>query len=110
MKKFLMLAAVLALSACSVLGVPKAETFNQRLAVGYASVTTVRSTATTLLTEAKLTSADAASVQKSADAARDGLDVARQLHVTLPEAGEDKLQQATIVIETLQKYLTKKGK
>lgn len=110
MKKLLILAAALALSACSTLGIPKAETFNQRLAVGYASVTTVRSTAASLIDAGKLTAADGRNVQSGADSVRQGLDVARELHTTVPAAGEDKLAQALAALTVLEKYVAKKGK
>ncbi len=96
------------LVGCAALGVPKPETFNQRLASGYATVTTVRQTTLTLLESRTISSADAQNVQNQANTAREGLDVARDIHRTLPQAGEDKLAVTNAVLQSLQKYLASK--
>jgi hypothetical protein len=39
---------------------------------------------------------------------RTGLDIARELHRTLPEAGEDKLAVTLVILQHLQKYVEEK--
>lgn len=102
----LLMAFMLALLVgCAQLGVPTPDTFNQKLAVGVASVTEVRQTATTLLVAGKITSADAENIQKQADTARDGLNVARGLSGTDLSAASNKLTAATAILQALQTYL-----
>lgn len=100
------------LTACAQLGLTKApETVNQQVAVGIASVTAVRQTATTLLASGKISVADARNVQTQADAAREGLDLARTFSGTDMATAEAKLLAAQRVLTALQTYLaTKQGK
>lgn len=102
----LMVAVALMLPACQML-VPK--TFNERLATGYATVTTVRQTATTLLTSQAISSKDAQNIQNQANAARDGLDVARDIRAAFPGQAEDKLTATIQILTALQKYVESKG-
>lgn len=109
MRKFFALYAVaialVLVQACSSLGLPTAQTFNERLAVGYGTVTQVRQTATQLVVAKKLGSADAQNVQTQADNARAGLDIARDLSKSDLPAANNRLQMATQVLTALQSYL-----
>ena len=99
-------AGLLTLAAgCAALGVPSPETFNQRLAVGYSTVTEVRRAATTLLTAQKLSVADAENVLKQTDNARTGLDLAKSMHATTPLLAADKLSATITALSALQTYL-----
>lgn len=100
--------ALLSLAACAQLGIPQADQFNERVAVGYATVTAVRASATTLLDARKISSADAVNVQQQADTARAGLDIARTLDTTSPAAADAKLQSALTVLTALETYLRSK--
>lgn len=100
----------LALTACAQLGIPKPETFNERLAVGYSTVTTVRQTATTLLQAKKITADDAQNVQQQADNARAGLDIARTISKTDAKAADAKLTAVRSALTALQAYLATKEK
>jgi hypothetical protein len=107
------LAAILmvgVLSACTTFGIPKAETFNQRVAAAYTSVTSVRQTATILLQGNVITAADAQNVQNQADNARTGLDLAKSMHGSLPKSAEDRLSASLVILQTLQTYLDKRQK
>lgn len=96
----------LLLQGCATLGVPAPQTFNERLAAGYVSATSIRTSATTLLNGAVITSSDAENLQKQADVAREGLDVAR----TLPALqAEDKLQATLLILQAAQTYLCGKN-
>lgn len=98
------------LVACGTLGLVTPKTFNERLAAGYATVTTVRTVTTSLLDSHTITSRDAQNVQTQANNARDALDIASDIHKTAPKAGDDKLKAAEDVIHVLQKYVnSKKG-
>lgn len=100
------------LTACAQmqsLGLPQPETFNQKLAVAYASVTQVRETAVQLLESGKISSADALNVQATADLARVGLDQARALHKVDPTSAGNKLTAVRSTLAALTAYLATKG-
>src|SRR5690242_15580566 len=56
-------ALLVMLSACQALGVATPQTFNEKLAAGYSTITAARDTAATLLTSGKLSVSDAQNVQ-----------------------------------------------
>jgi hypothetical protein len=97
------------LSACAQFGLPTADTFAERLAVGYGTVTEVRNTVTTLLKAKKLTADDGDNVLKATDAARLGLDVARSLSKTDMNAAGAKLTSVRTALTALQAYLTERS-
>lgn len=105
---FLLAIAIMLLSACAQLGIPKPETFNERLAVGYSTVTAVRQTATTLLQAKKISADDAQNVQNQADNARAGLDIARTISKTDLKAADAKLNAVHTALTALQSYLATK--
>lgn len=107
--RYLWLATVLALAGCQTLGIPQAETFNQRLAVGYVGVTTARQTALTLLQADKIGTDDAQQVQQQADNLRAGLDVARSLRASSPQAADSKLTATLAALQALDAYLKTRG-
>ena len=106
LKLLLIIPLLILLSACASLGVPTPQTFSERLAAGYVSVTGIRTSAATLLNGGVITSTDAENVQRQADVAREGLDVAR----TLPSLqAEDKLQATLLAMQAAQAYLCGKN-
>jgi len=98
---------MLLLTSCA--SVPAPETFNERLAAGYQSVTAARAAATTLLGQKRITADDAQNVQAQADTARAALDIARTVHRTDPPGGDAKLTAAITTLTALQAYLNAKG-
>lgn len=92
--------------ACTTIGSPIAETFNEKLAVGYGTVTQIRATTAQLLTAKRVTSADAQNIQVQADSARAGLDIARDLSKSDLPAANNRLAMATAVLTALQGYLS----
>jgi phage terminase large subunit-like protein len=102
-------AILVLLTACATLGVSSPQTFNEKLAAGYSTVTASRDTTATLLTSGKLTAADAQNVQQQLDNARTGLDLARQVHATDPAAGDAKIDAVVTALTALQAYLSTKG-
>lgn len=98
---------VFAISACD--SVPKPKTFNESAAVAIVTVTQVRETATALLVAKKITVEDARNVQKQADNARSGIEVARALYKADPFAGQMELSTVVKGLTILQQYLTTRG-
>ncbi len=93
------------LTACATLGVQAPQTFNERLAAAYTTVTAARDATATMLTSGRLSAADAQNVQSQLDNARTGLDLARQLHATNPPAGDARLDAVVMGLTALQAYL-----
>jgi len=102
---FLLAAITTGILGCSVFGLPVPETFNERLAAGYTSVTGVRNSATALLDSGTLSSVDGLNVLDQTDNARAGLDIARQIHTTNPNAGSEKLTAVVAGLKALNGYL-----
>lgn len=97
------------LVGCAALGIPQPQTFPEKLAAGYISVTTVRQTATVLLNNDVITAQDGRNIQTSANTVREGLDVARDLYALRPQAGQDKLDATLVILQALQNYVNRKG-
>ena len=92
---------VLLLAACASITAP--QTFEQRLAYGYGSVTAVRQTATDLLVRDRITVAQAEYVQEKANQARTYLDLAQGS----PDPGQaqDNLQLALTILIAIESTL-----
>lgn len=103
--RLVLLAIFTMLSACAQLGLPHAEKFGERLAVGYGTAAAVRDAARALLVANRITADDAENIQKQADSVRAGLDVARSLAKTDLAAATDRLTAAMAVLQALQTYL-----
>lgn len=101
--------ALFSIAGCGAIGVPSPQTFNERAAASISTVTEVRQVATTLLQANRITVDDADNIQKQADVARNGIELARTLHASNPAAGENKLNAVVAVLATLRGYLTSKG-
>lgn len=99
---------ILILSACATMGLPTANSFSERLAVGYTINTAVRQTATTLLQAKKMSAADGANVLAQTDNARSGLDIARAIGKTDLTAADAKLNAVRAALVALQAYLATK--
>jgi hypothetical protein len=97
---------ILLLAGCAALGVPTPKSFSERLASGYVTVASIRTSAATLLNGSVITSSDAENIQKQADVGREGLDVAR----TLPTVdAENKLQATLTLLNAAKGYLCAKN-
>lgn len=102
-------AAIFGMAACAAIGAPEPQTFNQKVAVGIASVTTVRQSATVLLNAGKISVDDAKNVQAQADTAMAGITIARSVGHTDQAAGQTKLNAALTILQALDAYLKSKG-
>lgn len=105
---YLSICLLLFVAACGALGVATPQTFNERTAAAYASVTAVRESATTLLKAGKIKADDAQNVQDGANNARAGIDIARGLEAQSPGAGKTRLDVAIAALQALQAYLNSK--
>lgn len=99
----------LLLAACAQLGVPEADTFNKKVFAGYNTVEGIAKTASDLRTAGKLSDGDRDNVVATARSAIQGLDLAKTLHASNPQAGNDKLTATITVLTALQAYLATRG-
>lgn len=97
------------LISCAQMGVPAADTFNKRLMAGYQTVEAIAWSAGSLRSAGKLSDADRDNVVATSRTAIAALDLARQVHATNPQAGDDKLSATITVLGALQAYLATKG-
>jgi len=105
MRVFVLLVAAAVLAACAQLGLPTADTFNQKVAVAYGTVQSVLDTTTQLLVAKKITVDDAKRVEASAVAAKAGIDAARTLHATDPTGAETKIDAIKATLTALTTFL-----
>lgn len=99
------LAVCTQIAGCAAMGLPTAETFNQRAAVAYGSVTAVRNSAADLLVAQKITPAEARVVQVQSDGIRAGIDSAVAVYAADQPQAENKLQTAERLLLGLQNFL-----
>lgn len=105
-QSFLFLLFAFVLSSCAQLGLKAPETFNQKVAVAYGTITQVRESATMLLEQNKITVQDAQHVQTTADTARQGIEAARMMHAQGSLApAEQKIAMVRTVLQALSAYL-----
>lgn len=101
---------LVALAACSVFGVPTPETFRERLAAGYVTVTSARTSATLLLDNRIISAEDGLNVLEQTDNARAGLDIARSMETADLSNASAKLDAVLAGLRALDGYLcVKKG-
>lgn len=104
MRLFRFLTLIVAVSfvpACAT----TADTFNQRAAIGYTTVTFIRDTSNVLVAEKKITPDDHSNVIVQADNLRAGIEVARALRKTNQSAAESKLSAIISALNVLKSYL-----
>ena len=112
MKETRFLIATFALTlivACSTLGIPTAQTFNEKISAAYIADTAVLTSTDGLLTAGKLTPADAKNIEAQADNVKAGLDIARTINASDATAGANKLTSVITALQALQTYLATKG-
>lgn len=101
-----LLFTLLALTACA--GVPT-QTFNEKLLVGYATVTSVVQTDSTLYSQGVISKADAQNVEARADNIKQALDIAQSTYAVDQATGGNKLLDAVTALTSLQTYLNSIG-
>ena len=98
-------AILVLLTACSTINLNAPKSFNAGLQDGYTMVTAIAQTAATLKTAGKITDSDVTNIVTVLENMKSGLDVARQIHVTNPQAGADRLSAVISSLTALQTYL-----
>jgi hypothetical protein len=87
---------------CAALGLPTPQTFNEKLLAAYSGVTQAREAGDILLNAKKISSADAANVQKQCDNVREGLDLAASMKDST--LATQKLTSSVAILTALQTY------
>jgi hypothetical protein len=103
---YLLLIFAFVLQGCAELA---PDTFNKKLATGYATVQTVNQSASTLLASGKISKKDAQNVVDTSRTAIVGLDAAAELGKTDLGAANAKLTATIAILTALQTYLATKG-
>jgi hypothetical protein len=104
---YLLLVFAFVLQGCAELA---PDTFNKKLATGYASVQAVNESASVLLASGKITKKDAQNVVSTSRTAIVALDAAAEMGKTDLTAADAKLTATIAILTALQTYLaTKKG-
>lgn len=98
------------LTACASMGIPPADTFNKRLATGYATVQAVADSAMALHHSGRLTREEAADVGRQLNGAVGALDAAAIMFRTDPVAAENRLAVTITALTALQAFLAQKEK
>jgi hypothetical protein len=109
MKPLLLTLAILALAGCQTLGLAPAQTLDQKLAYGYAGVTTALNTIAQATTAGQLTSIQATNANALALQVKSVLDSARALEGSNVTAAQNDLQLAMSSLTAVQTYLTSAG-
>ena len=113
MKHIAIVAVFAVLSACTSIatapGGASIPTIQASIAAGYAAVTALDQTASTLQAAGKLSAADKANVIASSEAALTGLDLAESLASTDSTSASAKLTSVMTAVGALQVYLATKG-
>lgn len=107
-RQYYLLSLLLLLNACASLGLAPAQSFDQKLAYGYATHTAVLLAANTSLQAGSITKADAQQVLTLGDTSKTLLDSAKAIETTDPVGATNKLALATAVLVQIQSYLNAK--
>jgi len=100
-----LLVALMGLQGCAQLGLAQPQGFNEKVAAGYTSVTSVREATLALLTAKSITPAEAQKIQDKCNEARAGLDTASTLKGVDFKSAENRLAAATQLIIALQSFV-----
>lgn len=97
---------VMALGGCESLGVPRAESFNDRAGYALGTHSAVLQTITTGVSQGELSSDEANGAAAIADRARDLIDTARRFYSIGDQAGANRqLSLAITILQELQAHL-----
>lgn len=98
------------LAGCAQLGLQPAKSFDDRVAYGYSTVTSVRNSTANALNAGLIKVEDAKQVQALADQARAGLDASRGAWVVGDtKTALGRLELANAVLTNLAVYLQQRG-
>ena len=111
MKAILIALALIAITACTALGLTAPKGFDQQLANAYGTHTAVVKGTASALTAGSITSQEASEVQKQANSARALLDLAKSEETAGNAAGSQKdLALAVTSLNALQAFVQKGSK
>lgn len=105
MKSLLLAGLLMTLSACQILGISPADTFNKKLYEGYTTIEAIANATNTLLITGQLSRSDAQNILEQEQNVKAALDIARSVHDVNPEQGDAKLASALIILQALQRYV-----
>ena len=97
------------LTACSTINLNAPKSFNTSLQDGYTAITAAAQTATTLKAAGKISDADVGNLVTTLEQLKGGLDIARQIHATNPQAGADRLSAVVASLQALTLYLASRS-
>ncbi len=97
-------------TACAQLGLATPQTFEDKVATAYATISGVRTSTETLLREKKISLNDAVNVQSSADIARVGVDTARTMRATDPTGADAKVNAVRAGLTAITTYLASRSR
>jgi hypothetical protein len=99
----------LALTGCKTIGIHAPESFNERMVAGYATVQAIADSTALLLDAGEITADDARNIHTQATTAKEGLDIARQIHDSGDiTSAEGRLQAIITGLTAVQTYLRSK--
>lgn len=93
------------LTACSALGVPKADTFNKQVVVANGLVESAAKTAATLYSTGKISTEEKDEVFRQGTELRAAIELTRTLHATDPLAAENRINTIIVALTALQNRL-----
>lgn len=96
------------MAACGILGAPKAETFESKVAAAYLTIGGVRDTGRRLLQGNKIGPDDAQVVQDRADEMRAAVEVAREIEKTSEAGGQSSLAKVLQLAQIVTDCLTER--
>lgn len=102
--------ALLLLSACAQLGLQQPATFPEKLAAAVATNAEVRKQAADALVLGAIDVDQAKSILQTTDAVRQGLEIARGVYATDPNAANARLNTLVATLTALQAHLASKVK
>lgn len=109
MKKFVCIALLTFLGGCQSLGLTTPQNFDQKLAYGYAGVTTALNTVTSATNAGQLSSVQATNANTLILNAKAILDTARADETSNLTAAQNDLTLALTAMAAVQSYLTQAG-
>ena len=109
MKKLIAALALAGLTACSTIGSPSPDTFNEKVVVGYQAVEVLAHTAMTLRIQGQITAAQKDSYAQRIQEMEDALVMAQTMHQTDPAGAQTKLALIIAALSALQAELAAQG-
>lgn len=101
--------ALLLLVGCASIGLPAPQTFNDKVAAAYVSVSTLAETGLLLGQVGIISPDDAQNIHDQVAALKSAVDVAQTLYASQPQAASDRLTATLTALRALDAYLKTRG-